>query len=119
MLKIDQTIDFAVNRATEDISQLEKKAKQSENPEKMAESAREFEAFFLARIFNQALKAIPKSGFFTGKKEEMFQSMLVDELTKKAVLKGQGIGLAKQIYQESERNSPKMELETKKIQKEV
>lgn len=68
--------------------------------EKIWRAAQDFEAFFLAQLFSEMRKTIPKTDFFgSRKKEELFQGLL-DEAVCKNLAKGKGLGLAEMLYKQ-------------------
>ena len=79
------------------VSKIGPKTKEEE---KIWKSAQDMESFFLSQIFTQMRKTVPKSNFFgDGKKEDLMQSMLDDEVCKN-LSKGNGLGLAEMIYEQ-------------------
>lgn len=67
---------------------------------KAKEAAEEFESFLLYYVLKSMRKAIPKSDLLHSSAEDMFTSMLDQEIAKKSVQKGEGLGLAPIILQQ-------------------
>lgn len=70
----------------------------SQEQTKLKETAQEFEAMFVAEMFNRMTEGVEVNETFGGGKgEEMFRSMLNQEYGKIAAKSGSGIGLASSI----------------------
>ena len=70
------------------------------SPEKVRDTALEFEAFFLGQMLQPMFASInPEPPFGGGHAEKIWRSMLVDELGK-GMAKAGGIGLADSIQRE-------------------
>ncbi len=70
---------------------------QPQNIDKIKETAQEFEAVFLAQMFNHMFDGIKTDGpFGGGKGEEMFRGLLTQEYGKEMARNG-GIGLADDV----------------------
>ncbi len=72
----------------------------------LVEAAREFEAYFVEQVFKEMQKSVPKqessdSGMETLK--SYYQDALTQQYAKDAT-RGEGLGLAKQIYEQMKRN---------------
>ena len=68
--------------------------------EKIRQTAREFEAFFLGQVLQPMFESInPEPPFGGGHAEKIWQSMMVDEMGK-AMAKAGGIGIADSIQRE-------------------
>lgn len=78
--------------------------KQSEDPKKILEVCREFESIFINMMLKQA-KGSGQVGGFMEKSyaREIFEEMQDEELSKQ-MSKGQGIGLAQELYKQLTRN---------------
>ncbi|AKL93749.1 flagellar protein FlgJ [Clostridium aceticum] len=76
----------------------------TEDPEKLMEACKEFEAIFLNMMLQQMRKTITEDGFVEKSYgREIYESMQDEEISKE-MARGQGIGLAKQLYQQLSRN---------------
>ncbi|MBS0616881.1 MAG: rod-binding protein [Spirochaetes bacterium] len=79
-----------------------------ENPErqKMFEAARQFENFFLEKMFREMRKNMGKNDILHGgSAEDIFQDMLLTERVNK-LTQGATLGLAEQIYTQMQRGAP-------------
>ncbi len=73
-------------------------ADQKKKDMKLHESARNLEALVFEKMLSSMRKAIPKSGLFDeGQAEEIYQSMMDQELGKRIAQSG-GMGLSELIY---------------------
>jgi len=78
-----------------------------ENPErqKMFEAARQFENFFLEKMFREMRKNMGKNDILHGgSAEDIFQDMLLTERVNK-LTQGATLGLAEQIYTQMQRGA--------------
>lgn len=92
-----------VNPVTLRASQWQQDAAQGKltDKEKLEKSVREFEAYFVGYVFEQAHKAVPKSGFLgDGSHEDMFQSMFIQEIAKEGEKTSHGFGLAEAMLRQ-------------------
>lgn len=80
-----------------------KESKAPEDPEKLMDVCREFEAIFLNMMLQQMRRTVPDSGL-TEKSyaRELYESMQDEEIAKE-MSKGQGVGLAQQLYRQLSR----------------
>lgn len=80
-----------------------KESKAPEEPEKLMDVCREFEAIFLNMMLQQMRRTVPDSGL-TEKSyaRELYESMQDEEIAKE-MSKGQGVGLAQQLYRQLSR----------------
>lgn len=89
------------------LSQVDKTAniRQTEDPEKLMEVCKEFESIFLNMILKQARSSIGDGGL-TEKSygREIFEEMQDEEMAK-SMAKGQGVGLAQELYKQLSRNT--------------
>lgn len=68
--------------------------------EKMKQTAQDFEAFFISRMFESMYDTVPVNETFGGGAgEKMFRSMLIDEYGKMTARSG-GIGVADAVMKE-------------------
>ena len=73
---------------------------------KLRAAAADFEAIFLSLMLSQMRKAVPKSGLFDGGQgEQVFQGLLDQEYTKRAAMRGEGLGIGKMVYEALKRSS--------------
>ncbi len=79
-------------------------AQQSGDKEKLLAACQDFEALFIQMMLKNMRNTIPKDGLIPKSfSQEVFEEMLDEELSKK-MAKGQGLGLAKEIYKQLSRN---------------
>jgi Rod binding domain-containing protein len=74
---------------------------------KLKKTAQEFEAVFFKQIIEQMDKTVERGSFLSGGAgEEMFRSMLFDEVATRSSNRpgGSGLGLAELIYSQMEKN---------------
>lgn len=92
------------------LSQIDKTAniKQTDDPQKLMEVCREFESIFINMILKQARSGMNTDGL-TEKSyaREIFEDMQ-DEQMAQSMSKGQGIGLAQELYKQLSRNTNKI-----------
>lgn len=78
--------------------QIQDQIKNSPEKQKLFEAAREFEAFFVEKVFKEMKKNVPKTGWIDGgRAEEIFDDMLMTERVK-IMSRHTSFGLAEQIY---------------------
>lgn len=73
----------------------------------LMEACKEFEAYFVEQIYKGMEKTIMKAdddSGTAGQYAEMFSDMRVQEYAKAATEQGDGIGLAKQLFEQMKRN---------------
>lgn len=86
------------------LSLFEKKAEladKNENDAQLMEVCKEFESIFLNMVFKEMRKTIPDGGLIpkdTG--TEIFEDMYYEELSKEVSDKGEGLGIAKMLYEQ-------------------
>ncbi len=88
------------------LSQIDKTAniKHTEDPEKLMEVCKEFESIFINMILKQARNTQQIGGFEERSyAREIFEEMQ-DEQIAQSMAKGQGIGLAQELYKQLSRN---------------
>lgn len=74
--------------------------KKDSSHEELKEACKQFEAIFLNYMLQKMRDTVPKSGFFDqGIAFDIVQSMHDEALTEE-LAKGQGIGLAQQLYKD-------------------
>ncbi|HDD35360.1 MAG TPA: flagellar biosynthesis protein FlgJ [Candidatus Desulfofervidus auxilii] len=84
--------------ATDDKKQVESQA--------LKRACKEFESFFIYYLLKVMRKTVPKVElFYGGLAQDIYTSMLDEELAKKAANIG-GLGLANLLYQQLSRKSP-------------
>ncbi|QUH19060.1 rod-binding protein [Alkaliphilus sp. B6464] len=92
------------------LSQIDKTAniRQTDDPQKLMEVCREFESIFINMILKQARSGMNTDGL-TEKSyaREIFEDMQ-DEQMAQSMSKGQGIGLAQELYKQLSRNTNKI-----------
>lgn len=74
--------------------------------EELMEACRSFESYFIEQAFKGMEKMIPKSDDSTSSNSyvEMFKDTLYEEYAKSATERGDGIGIAKMLYEQMKRN---------------
>lgn len=90
------------------LSQIDKteNIKHTEDPERLMEVCKDFESIFLNIILKQARKMEQVGGFEEKSyAREIFEEMQ-DEQLAESMAKGQGIGLAQELYKQLSRNTP-------------
>jgi len=75
----------------------------SKDPEKMAQTARDFEAIFVQQVFKEMRQTIPEGGLLPrGQSEEIYQDMQDMEAAKQLTAHG-GIGLAAMLIEQMQK----------------
>jgi len=92
------------------LSQIDKTAniRQTDDPKKLMEVCREFESIFINMILQQSRSGINAEGL-TEKSygREIFEGMQ-DEQMAESMSKGQGVGLAQQLYKQLSRSNSRV-----------
>ncbi len=86
---------------------LENKDYSTASDEELMEACKSFEAYFLEQAFKGMEKMIPKSDENTSTGTsyvDMFKDNLYQEYAEKATERGDGIGIAKMLYEQMKRN---------------
>ncbi len=88
------------------LSQIDKTAniRHTEDPEKLMEVCQEFESIFLSIILKQARNAQQIGGFEERSYAREILEEMQDEQVARSMAKGQGIGLAQELYKQLSRN---------------
>lgn len=77
-----------------------KQASEAKDKEKLKTAAQEFESYFIQMMFKEMRNTVPTDGLIPkSNAEQIFQSMLDEEVAASAA-EGQGMGLAKMIYEQ-------------------
>jgi len=96
--------------AVNPLSQIDKTAniRQTDDPKKLMEVCREFESIFINMILQQSRTGINAEGL-TEKSyaREIFEGMQ-DEQMAESMSKGQGVGLAQQLYKQLSRSNSRV-----------
>lgn len=80
--------------------QVEKAQQLSTSQQELKKAAEDFESLFLQQMLSAMRKTIPESDLFGDRKaEEMFETMLDEEMSKNMAKAG-GIGLSDMIYEQ-------------------
>jgi len=74
-----------------------------EDPKELMEVCREFEAVFLNMMLQEMRKTVPESNLTEKSYARQLYESMQDEEIAKEMAKGQGIGLAQQIYRQLSR----------------
>lgn len=78
--------------------QIQEEIKNSPEKQKLFEAAKEFETFFIEKVFKEMKRNVPKTGWIHGgRAEEIFDDMLMTERVK-VMSRHTTFGLAEQIY---------------------
>lgn len=75
--------------------------------EELMDVCKEFEAYFVEQIFKEMRKTIPESentSSYTSTMKEYYEDSLYQEYSKAITEQGDGIGLAKTLYEQMKRN---------------
>ena len=73
-------------------------AAKAATPEDALKAGRKFEAMFVGEMLKPMFDTLPTDGYFSGGQgEEMFRSLLVDNIGKSIAAHGNGIGLASSV----------------------
>ncbi len=88
----------------------------NKNMAKIKELSEEFESFLLYYALKSMRKAVPKSDLFHSNAEDIFTSMLDQEISKNSAKKEGGLGLA-QIMQQQLTNRENQTLESRGLAK--
>lgn len=79
---------------------VESAAKKMED-EKLKEVCKEFESIFLSTMLKEMKKTIPDDGLIEkGMATEIFEDMYIDEVSQEVSKDGDGIGIAKMLYEQ-------------------
>ncbi len=76
-------------------------AKEQGEDKKLMDVCKEFESIFIYMVMKEAKKTIPDNGLIersTGR--EIFEDMYMEELSKEAVERDEGLGIAKMMYEQ-------------------
>lgn len=88
------------------IRAMQQKGPQTKEQKDLMKAAQDFEAFFLYMLMKEMRKTVNETPLFHGgRAEEIFRDMMDEETTKQiAATPGQGIGIAKMIYDQLSRS---------------
>ena len=102
---------------TKKLNQLGNQASKSEakTAEEIEKVSREFESLFVQRLLESMRKTVPKSGLFDSYANDMYESMLFEEVAKETS-KEKGMGLADMINKDLNRLNEKILQAKGKIQ---
>lgn len=77
-----------------------KKASQEQDDKALMEACREFETYFVNQMFNAMRKTVQDGGLIPKSNgEKIFEDMLYEEYADE-ISKGQGVGIAKMMFQQ-------------------
>ncbi len=84
------------------IEKLKNAAKNGSNQqaEKIKNLSEEFESMLMYQAMKTMRDTVPKNGYFHSSAEEIFTSMLDQEITKSSAKRGNGLGLARIMQQQ-------------------
>lgn len=111
-MKINPNLSTSMNKVqykrndieTKSFEETFKKAKEDKDEKKLMKACEQFEAVFTHMLLKNMRNTVDDSGFMPkshGRK--LFEGMFDEEISKEAS-KGQGIGLAKQMYKQLSKN---------------
>ncbi|MDA8138550.1 MAG: rod-binding protein [Desulfobacteraceae bacterium] len=70
------------------------------NTEQLLKACQDFEAIFVQQMMQQMRQTVPQNGLFSGgRAEEIYTSMMDDELSK-TFAQGRGLGLSEMLYRQ-------------------
>ncbi len=93
-------VDPLIHR--DDTSKI-KNADKSQDPEELMEACRDFEAIFLNILIKQMRRTVPEGGLVEKSfARDIYESMQDEEIAKE-ISKGQGVGIAQEIYKQLSR----------------
>ena len=109
--------DVVFDLTTKKLNQLGNQASKSEakTAEEIEKVSREFESLFVQRLLESMRKMVPKSGLFDSYANDMYESMLFEEVAKETS-KEKGMGLADMINKDLNRLNEKILQAKGKIQ---
>lgn len=99
------TQEAQLQKAKDLASHMGKNAKKNEE---LMEACKEFESLFVNTMLKSMREAVPKYDMLKSPAEEVFQSMLDQEISKSSV-KDKGMGIAEMLFKEFSKNGPKIE----------
>lgn len=81
-------------------------ASKAKDNEQLMEACKEFESYFLKLMYNEMDKTIDRSNSLIKESqgEKIFKDLLVEEQAKSMAFDGNGIGLARQLYDQISRD---------------
>ncbi|MEW9123135.1 MAG: rod-binding protein [Thermotaleaceae bacterium] len=89
---------------TQDFENLLQQAKENNDEKKLMDACKQFEAVFVNMLLKNMRNTIPDGGFIEKSyQREVFEGML-DEKLAEQIAGGQGIGLARQMYNQMARS---------------
>jgi len=92
---------------SDDFEKILEQARKDKDDEKLKEACRELETVFVNMIFKRMRATVPQGGLVQENMgQEIFQSMLDEELAQKAS-DGEGIGIAKMLYNQLSKSQDK------------
>lgn len=99
---------YSYSKAASDAKGFEEaltSAAEAQDKAKLKTAAQEFESYFIQMMFKEMRGTVPTDGLIPkNNAEQIFQSMLDEEVAANAA-EGQGIGLAKMIYEQMTREN--------------
>lgn len=94
----------AANASASALSDTLNNINEGTSDEELMDACKEFEAYFLEQIYKGMEKTIMKSEEEENDYISTFSDMRVEEYAKLATQQGDGVGLAKQLYESMKRN---------------
>ena len=100
-----ENIDPAGKSLEARIRELQKQGPATAEEKELMEAAQDFESFFLYLLLKEMRKTVNETPLFHGgRAEEIFRDMLDEEMSKEmAKTPGQGLGIAKILYEQLSR----------------
>lgn len=94
----------ATNASASALSDTLNTINEETSDEELMDACKEFEAYFLEQIYKGMEKTIMKSDEEENDYISTFSDMRIEEYAKLATQQGDGVGLAKQLYESMKRN---------------
>jgi len=86
------------------IRQLQQAGPQTKKEKDLMKASQDMESFFLYMLLKEMRKTVTETPLFHGgRSEEIFRDMMDEEQSKKMASSGQGIGIAKMLYEQLSR----------------
>lgn len=102
------TKDAQLASSVEKLKGMSPQLKKGVDDKKLREAAQEFESILTFTMLKHMREAVPKSDLLKSSAEEIYQSMMDQEVTKSAA-KTKGLGIADMLYRQFSQNGPKIE----------
>ncbi|MBB6216362.1 flagellar protein FlgJ [Anaerosolibacter carboniphilus] len=122
-MKIDGSLPISTNQGqykkdevqAENFQKTFEKAKENQDEKRLMQTCKELESVFVNMMFKNMRATVPSDGFIEKSfGRETFEGML-DEKIAETLAKGQGVGLAQQMYKQLSRNLKNQSPEDSKL----